>query len=272
MTAAAAATVAGFADALWRAESERAAIPPITGTQPDLTMADAYAIQSHNVTRRTTAGGVAQGHKLGLTSRATQESLGVAEPTFGVLMADMFVDDGDEIPPQVLLAPRVEAELAFVLDRDLAGPGVTAAHALAAIGGVVAALEVADSRIADWRVRIVDSVADNAAAARVVLGSRLLPTGAFDLRLEGVLSHRNGIPVESGAGAAAMGNPARCLAWLANTLGPLGSGLRSGDIVLSGALHRMVPARPGDVFEAQFAHLGGVSVSFGSGRFGGPTP
>jgi 2-keto-4-pentenoate hydratase len=272
MTTTGAAGVAGFADALWQAELERTAIPPITGTRPDLTVPDAYAIQNHNVARRVAAGGVARGHKLGLTSRAAQESLGVAEPTFGILLSDMFLDDGEEIPPQVLLAPRVEAEIAFALDRDLAGPGVTVADAVAAVGGVMAALEVADSRIVDWRVRIVDSVADNAAAARVVLGSRLLSTDALDLRLEGVLTYSNGIPVDSGAGAAAMGYPVRCVAWLANTLGSLGSGLRRGDIVLSGALHRMVPARPDDVFEAQFAHLGGVSVSFGSGRFGGSPP
>lgn len=257
--------VGSIADALRRAETERTPIPPVTDTWPDLGVDDAYEIQTHNVDRRVAAGAVVRGHKVGLTSRASQDLLGVDEPNFGVLLDDMFVDEGVEVPLDSLVQPRVEAEIAFVMATDLAGPGVTTTDALAAVAGVLPAIEIVDSRIADWRIRIADTVADNASAARAVLGSRLAPVAGLDLRLVGVLFHRNGAPIDSGAGAAVLGDPARCVAWLANTLGALGSGLRKGDIVLSGALHRMVPVRPGDVFHARFAHLGDVTARFGGG-------
>jgi 2-keto-4-pentenoate hydratase len=186
----------------------------------------------------------------------------VSEPDFGVLLDDMFVEEGDEVPLDTMIQPRVEAEMAFFLDRDLAGPGVTTADALRAIAGVLPAIEIVDSRIADWRIGLADTVADNASSGRVVLGGRLTPVTALDLRLGGVLLYRNGIAIESGAGAAALGNPARCVAWLANKLGTLGAGLRAGDIVLPGAVHKMVPVQPGDVFRAEFAHLGAVTVRF----------
>ena len=255
--------VAEMADALWRAERERAPIAPLTDADPSLGIADGYAIQAHNVARRVAAGATVCGRKLGLTSRRTQQMLGVDEPTFGVLTDGMLVDDGAELSLTELVAPRVEAELAFVLAGDLAGPGVTTADALAAIGEVLPALEVVDSRVAQWRSRIADTVADNAGAARVVLGSAT-PVAGLDLRLLGVLLSRNGTPIDSGAGAAALGHPAAALGWLANTLAGFGEGLRRGDVVLAGALTRMVPARPGDRFSAEFAHLGTVSVRFGA--------
>ena len=172
----------------------------------------------------------------------------------------MFVDDGAEIALDTLVAPRVEAEIAFVMGADLAGPGVTSDDALAAIAGALPAIEVVDSRITDWRVRIADTVADNASSARVVLGGRITPIDGLDLRLLGVLVCRNGAPIDSGAGAAVLGHPARCVAWLANKLAGYGGGLRRGDLVLPGALHRPVPVRPGDHYEAWFAHLGKVTL------------
>lgn len=255
--------VAEMADALWRAERERVPIAPLTDADPSLGIADGYAIQAHNVARRVAAGATVRGRKLGLTSRRTQQMLGVDEPTFGVLTDGMLVDDGAELSLTELVAPRVEAELAFVLAADLAGPGVTRDDALRAIDGVLPALEVVDSRVAEWRSRIADTVADNGGAARVVLGSAT-PVAGLDLRLLGVLLSRNGTPIDSGAGAAALGHPAAALGWLANTLAGFGEGLRRGDIVLAGALTRMVPARPGDRFSAEFAHLGTVSVQFGA--------
>lgn len=251
-----------LAEALWRAEYERTPIDPITDAHPDLSVEHAYAIQTHNIERRVAAGAVVRGRKVGLTSRRTQQLLGVDEPTFGVLTDTMFADDGEEIRVDELVAPRVEAEPAFVMGDDLAGPGITTIVALRAIAGVLPAIEVVDSRITDWRVRIADTVADNASSARVVLGGRITPVDGLDLRLLGVLFSRNGTPIDSGAGAAALGHPARCVAWLANKLGEFGSGLRRGDVVLPGAMHRMVPVRPGDVFQAEFAHLGAVSVWF----------
>ena len=259
------ATVGELADRLWRAEVDRMPIEPITETRADLTLADAYAIQAYNVRRRVEAGRAIRGCRLGRTSQPRQEILGVTEPDFGMLIDDMFVEDGDEVPVESLLQPRVVAEIAFVMARDLAGPGVTTADALTAIGGVLPAIEIVDSRIADWRVQLADTVADNASAGRVVLGSRITPATAVDLRLAGLLLHRNGSPLESGAGAAALGNPVRCLSWLANRLLPPQRGLRGGDIVLSGPLHRLVPVRPNDVYEVEFAHLGTVTVRFGGG-------
>lgn len=261
--------VAELADSLWRAEVERTPIAPLTDSRPELSAAEAYAVQTRNVERRVAAGAVVCGHKVGLTSRASQQVLGVHEPTFGVLLDDMVVDEFDELPVDALVAPRVEAEIAFVMGDDLAGPGVTTAHALSAIAGVLPAIEVVDSRIIDWRVRLPDTVADNASAARAVLGGRITPVAGLDLRLLGVLFFRNGTPIDSGAGAAVLGHPARCVAWLANKLGSLGAGLRRSDVVLPGALHRMVPVRPGDVFEARFAHIGTVSVQFGDSHLSG---
>jgi 2-keto-4-pentenoate hydratase len=262
MTGSDLATVSDLADRLWRAEHDRRAIEPLTTLRPGLTVEDAYAIQTHNVDRRVAAGAVVRGRKVGLTSRPVQELLGVYEPNFGVLLDDMFVDEDDEVRVDTLLQPRVESEIAFLMERDLAGPGVTTTTALAAVGSVLPAVEVVDSRIADWRIRIADTVADNASSARAVIGSRMIPVGTVDLRLVGVLFSRNGSPMESGAGAAVLDDPVRSVAWLANKLGSLGSGLRSGDVVLSGALHRMVPVRPGDVFQARFAHLGSVTAQF----------
>ena len=258
-------TLEEMADVLWRAEVEATPVPPLTDAHPGLSIEAAYAVQSRNVARRVAAGAVPAGRKLGLTSRRAQQLFGVTEPTFGVLRRDMLLDDGAEVAWDELVAPRVEAELAFVLGEDLAGPGVGTADALAAIAGVYPAIEVLDSRIVDWRVRLVDTVADNASAARVVLGRRLTPPDALDLRLLGVLFARNGRPVDSGAGAAALGHPARCVAWLANTLAGFGDRLRRGDLVLPGAMHRPVPVRAGDAFEAWFAHLGRVRVRFGGG-------
>jgi 2-keto-4-pentenoate hydratase len=258
--------LANLADSLWRAEADRAPISPITDGWPDLSMTDAYAIQTRNVDRRVADGAVIRGHKVGLTSRASQELLGVHEPNFGVLLDDMFIDEGDDVELDILIQPRVESEIAFIMAEDLAGPGVTTTQALAAVGGVLPAIEVVDSRISDWRIRLADTIADNASSARAVVGARITPVAGLDLRLLGVLFSRNGAPIDSGAGAAVLGNPARCVAWLANQLGALGGGLRRGDVVLAGALHRMVPVRPGDFFQAQFAHLGTVTAQFSGGQ------
>ena len=204
--------VAEMADALWRAERERAPIAPLTDADPGLGIADGYAIQAHNVARRVAAGATVRGRKLGLTSRRTQQLLGVDEPTFGVLTDDMFVDDGAELSLAELVAPRVEAELAFVLAADLAGPGRHhGRRARPRSAACCPRIEVVDSRIADWRSRIADTVADNAGAARVVLGAAPRPVAGLDLRLLGVLLSRNGAPIDSGAGAAALGHPAAAL-------------------------------------------------------------
>jgi 2-keto-4-pentenoate hydratase len=251
-----------FAGELSRAAADRRPIEPLTDRAGDLRVEDAYAIQTRVIERRVAAGARVIGRKIGLTSRPMQELLGVDEPDFGVLLDDMFVEDGDEIDLGSLLQPRVEAELAFVMARDLAGPGVTTAGALTAVAGVLPAIEVVDSRVADWRIKLVDTVADNASSGLLVVGGRLRAVADLDLRLLGVAVSRGGEVIDTGAGAAALGNPARCVAWLANKLGSLGAGLRAGDVVLPGAVHRMVAVQPGDMFRAEFSRLGAVTARF----------
>ena len=251
-----------LADELWEADRSAKPVAPLTDRHSDLAIEDAYAIQTINIERRTAAGERVIGRKVGLTSRAMQELLGVDEPDFGVLTDQMIVEDGDLIPISRLSQPRVEAELAFVMARDLAGPGISTATALDAIAGALPAVEVVDSRVADWKITLIDTVADNASSGLVVIGGRMRPVADLDLRLLGVVVSRNGQLLDTGAGAAILGNPARCVAWLANKLGSLGTGLQAGDIVLPGAVHKMVPVQPGDVFRAEFAHLGAVTVRF----------
>jgi 2-keto-4-pentenoate hydratase len=260
--------LADLADELWEAQKSAQPVAPLTERHPDLDAADAYAIQDLNVQRRVAGGGHVVGRKVGLTSRPMQQLIGVDEPDFGALLDDMFVEEGDEVAVETLIQPRVEAEMAFVMGRDLTGPGVTTTTALTAIAGVMPAIEIVDSRVADWRIKLADTIADNASSAKVVIGGRLTPVTDVDLRLVGMLFHRNGVPIANGAGAAAYGNPARCVAWLANKLAAFDMSLRRDDIVLPGAMHRMVPVRRGDVFRADFAHLGTVSVRFrdGGGR------
>lgn len=260
-----AALIAELADQLWRADRSCLPVEPLTAAHPELDVEDAYAIQTHNVDRQVAAGAHIRGRKVGLTSRTTQEVLGVREPDFGVLLDGMFVEDGDEVSLTDMIQPRVEAEMAFVLDSDLTGPGVTTANALAAIAGVLPAIEIVDSRVAGWRIKLVDTVADNASSGKLVIGGQLRKVTELDLRVVGMAFSRNGAVIETGAGAAALGNPARCVAWLANKLAGFEISLRAGDLVLPGAVHRMVAVTPGDVFRAEFAHLGAVTARFSNG-------
>lgn len=254
-------TLAGELD---EAERGRLPIAALTERHPELSLADAYAIQQHNVARRMEAGDALVGRKIGLTSAPMQRLLGVEEPDFGALLASMRVEDGEAIDVGGLIAPRAEAEIAFVMQHDLAGPGVDAVAALRAAAGVVPAIEVIDSRIADWRIGLPDTIADNASSGRFVLGAQLTPLAGLDLRLIGVVLTRNGVVADTGAGAAALGNPLRCVAWLANKLAEFGQQLRAGDVVLSGALHAAVEVRGGQSVRAEFAGLGSVAIQFTS--------
>lgn len=258
-----AANLTALADDLRAAEANRTPIRPLTEVLPELDVANAYEIQRHNAAQRLQAGDRLVGHKVGLTSEAMQQMLGVSEPDYGSLFAPMVIESGEEIDMTALIQPRVEAEIAFLLDRDLSGPGTTTVQVLRATAGVVASIEVIDSRIADWRIALPDTIADNASSARVVLGDTIVPADHVDLRLAGVVVSRNGCELEFGAGAAALGHPARCVAWLANKLAEYDELLRAGQLVIPGALHRAVTVTPGDVFTAEFAWLGSVSVRFG---------
>jgi 2-keto-4-pentenoate hydratase len=254
-----------IAEELAAAEATRRPIPPLTTTYPDIGITEAYAIQAQNIHRRVDEGAIVRGRKVGLTGLAMQRMLGVDEPDYGVLLDDMFVDEGDAVPSSTLIAPRIEAEIALLMGQPLEGPGVTVATALTAIAGAMPALELIDSRIADWKIGLIDTVADNASSARVVLGGHMLDARTLDLRLTGMVFERNGEVVETGAGGAVLGNPVRCVAWLANKLAEFGEGLRAGDVVLAGALHRAVEVAPGDVFCARFDRLGSVTTRFDRG-------
>ncbi|MBM3268225.1 MAG: fumarylacetoacetate hydrolase family protein [Candidatus Sericytochromatia bacterium] len=252
-------TLQALADRLRDAQERRTPCEPLTAEFPDLTLAEAYRIAGRNVAR---LGAPIVGRKIGLTSAAVQRQLGVDQPDFGALVAGMEVPEGGEADFSRLLQPRVEGEIAFVLGRDLQGPGVTAAQVLAATDFVLPAIEVADCRIADWRIKVQDTVADNAAAAMYVLGSRPASPRDLDMRLAGLALRINGEVATTGAGAACLGNPVNAVAWLANTLGALGTPLSAGEVVLAGAMCPLVAVLPGDCVEVAISGLGSVAVRF----------
>lgn len=239
----------------------REAIGPISAEFPGLTMEDAYQIQLRGVEEKLARGRVIVGKKIGLTSLAMQELLGVDQPDYGVLLDDMVVTGG-RLRRDSLVQPRVEAEIAFVLREDLTGPDVTAADVLAATDYVTAAFEIVDSRIRDWKIGLVDTVADNASSGAFVLSERRVKLDGVDLKTISMSLYRNGTLVNQGVGAAALGDPAYCVAWLANKMGSYGMPLRRGEVILSGALSAMAPVEAGDVFRAEFSVLGPVEVTF----------
>lgn len=223
----------------------------------------AYAVQRAQVERWVNVDGRRPvGAKIGLTSRAVQETFGVYQPDFGVLLADMAMPDGAEVGLTRLLQPRVEAEVAFVLGADLPEEEVTTADLTRAVDHLLPAIEIVDSRIAGWDISIVDTVADNASSGLFVLGTTPRRLVDVELRLCGMVLEHGGEPVSVGAGAACLGNPLTALAWLAQTLARLGRPLRAGDLVLSGALGPMVPVTPGAAYEARISGLGSVRTCF----------
>ncbi|KWW97608.1 2-keto-4-pentenoate hydratase [Carbonactinospora thermoautotrophica] len=250
------------ADLLLSAYETGAPVEPLTEKFADLTVEDAYGIQLAQVEQWCARGARVKGHKVGLTSAAMQRQMGVDTPDFGHLLDSMFFLENLPIPVGRFLQPRVEPEVAFVLKSPLAGPGVTAAEAAAAVDFVLPALEIIDSRIRDWRITLVDTIADNASSGGVVLGSRPTPLSAVDLRLAGCTVHRGGEVVATGAGGAVLGSPLNALVWLANTLGPLGVSLEAGQVVLPGSVTAAVPVAAGDVVTATFAGLGSVTAVF----------
>jgi 2-keto-4-pentenoate hydratase len=252
------------AAALRDAHAARAPIAPLREAHPGWTIDDAYQVQQLNVEHAVAAGARVVGRKAGLTSRAVQAQLGVDQPDFGTLTADMAHGDAQEIPWGRVLQPRVEAEIALVLERDLASPDHTLADILRATAYALPAIEVVGSRIAAWNIQIVDTVADNASSGAFVLGGAPVALAGLDARLCGMVLERRGEPVSVGAGAACLGHPLAAAAWLANTLARRGAPLRAGDVVLTGALGPMVAVAPGDVFEARIHGLGSVRAVFGA--------
>jgi 2-keto-4-pentenoate hydratase len=234
-------------------------VAPLTGRVPGLDLPGAYAVQDALVARWTAAGHRIVGHKVGLTSAAMQAQLGVGQPDSGVLLDRMVLADGAVIDTGRLIAPRVEAEIAFVLGAPVPATA-TREQAAAAISGVAVALEVIDSRILDWRIGVCDTVADNASSAYAVLGWPVRTTDAGDLRTLGLTLHRQGQLVATGAGAAVLGDPVLALIWLARRLAEHGRQLQGGHIVLPGAVHASLPITAGDVITATGAALGTVTL------------
>lgn len=239
--------------------------PPVRDLLPPDDVHAAYAVQSRWVAGREAAGARVTGRKIGLTSPKVQAQLGVDQPDFGFLLDEMACAEGAAVDIDRLIRPKIEAEVAFVLAADLDTEDIGPAEVAAATGQVVAALEIVDSRIADWDISLVDTVADNASSGLFVLGSEPRPLDGLDLAGCAMVLRRGDDVVSTGTGAECLGGPALAVAWLARTARAHGRPLRAGDIVLSGALGPMVPVTAGDVFEAEITGLGTVRTSFTGG-------
>ena len=224
--------------------------------------AAAYAVQQINTERALAAGRRLVGRKIGLTSLAVQKQLGVDQPDYGMLFADMARPEALDIPLADVMQPKVEAEIAFVLGRDLDGDQLTVADLFRAIDYAVPAIEIVGSRVANWDIRLTDTIADNASSGLYVLGSRPVRITDFDMRMCGMVMEKAGEPVSVGAGAACMGSPLNATLWLAKVMARVGRPMRAGDTILSGALGPMVPVAPGDVFDVRIDGLGSVRAAF----------
>lgn len=252
-----------LAEELYRALIERRTVPPLRTRGLDLTIDDAYAISLGILRRREAAGERIIGKKIGVTSKAVQDMLGVHQPDFGFLTDTMLVPEGGAIElSRAMIQPRAEAEIALILGRPLQGPGVTPEDVLAATSAVAPCFEIVDSRIANWDIGIVDTVADNASCGMFVIGAARVDPRSLDLPTLEVSVTKNGKSLSRGVGAAVQGSPLASVAWLANTLGRYGVALGAGEIILSGSLVPLEPARAGDVFALEAGPLGRASVSF----------
>lgn len=251
-----------IAESLYQAEKGVYQINTISDENPEMTVEDAYHIQLENVAKKVADGEKIIGMKIGLTSRGMQNLLGVNEPDYGHLTNKMLLLEGDICSTKKLLQPKVEGELAFCLKKSLKGPGITIADVYNATDWVVPAIEIVDSRIKDWKIKLVDTIADNGSSARIVLGSKMTPIGDIDMRLTGMNLEKNGVLVSSGTTAEVWGNPAAAVAWLANKLSQFDIELKEGSIILSGAVTAAESVKAGDNFTVSFQGMGSVSVKF----------
>jgi 2-oxopent-4-enoate/cis-2-oxohex-4-enoate hydratase len=254
-----------YGDELFECWRARRTVAPLLEREPGITLEDAYRIQSRYVERRLEAGETIVGKKIGVTSKPVQDFLGVFQPDFGQLTSGMVCEEGKDIDLGQLIQPKAEAELAFVLKRDLAGPGITAIDVLRATDYVAPCFEIVDSRITDWNIRIQDTVADNASCGVFVLGKAKGDPRKLDLALAGMVLDKNGELFSTGAGAAVQGSPVNAVVWLANTLGELGLPFRAGEVILSGSQSSLVPVQGGDELVCTVGGLGQCRVRF-SGR------
>ena len=251
-----------YGDELYQSLLDRQPVAPLTDREADITIEDAYQIQLRMIQRRLDAGERVVGKKIGVTSKVVMDMLKVNQPDFGHLLSGMVYNEGQPISAGSMIAPKAEAEVAFILARDLEGPGVTAADVLRATDCVMPCFEIVDSRIKDWKIKIQDTVADNASCGVLVLGGVRKSPRKLDLALAGMVLTKNGDIISTSTGAAVQGSPVNAIAWLANTLGRLGIGLKAGEIILSGSQSPLVPVVAGDSLTCNVGGLGGTSVRF----------
>lgn len=251
-----------LAAALARAERSGVPIAPLTAGHPDIDVVDAYEIQLINIGERVAAGAEIVGHKVGLSSEAMQQMMGVDEPDYGHLLADMQVFEDSPVPVGRFLYPRVEVEVAFLLADDLPGAGCTEDDVLAATAAFAPAIELIDTRISDWKIALCDTIADNASSAGYVLGEQRVSPKDVDITAIDATLTRNGEVVAKGRSDAVLGNPVTAVAWLARKVDSFGVRLHAGDVLLPGSCTRAFDARPGDQFVADFFRLGSVRLSF----------
>jgi 2-oxo-hept-3-ene-1,7-dioate hydratase len=260
--------VTELARRLYEARKSRTQLRHFSRAHPQMSIEDGYAIQRAWVALELADGHTIRGRKIGLTSRAMQQASQITEPDYAPLMSDMFFETGADIPSERFIVPRVEVELAFVLERELRGPGATLVDVLRATAYVMPALEIIDARIEQFDRdtkaprKVFDTISDFAANAGVVLGGRPVRADAIDLRWVGALLYRNAVLEETGLAAAVLNHPATGIAWLANKIAPYDEQLNAGDIVLSGSFTRPTQGAPGDVLHADFGRLGNISFRF----------
>jgi 2-keto-4-pentenoate hydratase len=254
--------LSNLTDEILEAEQNVTPIEPLTARYPDLTVKESYQIQLGWVERKLNAGHVVIGKKVGLTSKAMQDMLGVTEPDYGHLLDSMKLSSGEVLSRKDFIKPKVEAEIGFILKDDLKGPNVTYVDVILATEAIVPTLEVIDSRIEDWKIRLADTVADNGSSARAVVGEPFTHLEKVDLRTLSMTLHKNGEVAATGAGAAALGHPAHAVAWLANKLADYDLLLKAGELILPGALSAAIDVEAGDEVTAVFGKLGSVSISF----------
>ena len=250
------------AEVLATAERDRRPVAPLVEQFADMDVVDSYEVQLLNIRRRLAAGGTVHGHKVGLSSEAMQQMMGVDEPDYGHLLSDMQVFSDRPVPASRYCYPRVEVEVGFILGGTLPGEGCTEADVIAATEAVVPAIELIDSRIVDWRIGLMDTIADNASSAGYVLGPQRVPPTELDLTKIDARLLRNGEQVAEGRSDAVLGNPVVAVAWLARKVASFGVRLEAGHVILPGSVHRAVDVAPGDSFHADFDGLGHVDLSF----------
>ena len=251
-----------YAIELLEAEKSRQGIIPLTEVDNSLTVEDAYQIQLETVKLKIAQGKVIVGKKIGLTSVAMQKMLDVDEPDYGHLFDDMQLENGAIVKVDSMISPKVEAEIGFVLKEELVGPNITYIDVLMATKYVVPTLEIIDSRVKDWKIKLVDTVADNGSSAKVVVGDKTTTIDLVNLRTISMVLFKNGELQATGAGAAALGHPAYAIAWLANKLAEFGITLKKDELILPGALSAAISVSAGDIIEARFGALGSVTVHF----------